>query len=31
MYKIVPEFCAIMDSLISRWDKYDEKNEGDIF
>lgn len=29
MYTIEPELCAIMDSLISRWDKYDEKREGD--
>jgi len=30
MYKIEPELCTIMDSVISRWGKYDEKREGDI-
>jgi len=30
MYKIEPELCAIMDSLLSRWGNYDETKEGDI-
>lgn len=27
---IEPELCTIMDSLLSRWDLYDETKEGDI-
>ena len=30
MQVIEPELCAIMDSLLLRWDLYDETKEGDL-
>lgn len=30
MQVIQPELCLIMDSLLSRWDLYDETKEGDL-
>lgn len=30
MQVIEPELCIIMDSLLSRWDLYDETKEGDL-
>lgn len=30
MHRIEPKLCAIMDSLLSRWDNYDETKEDNV-